>query len=86
MTENLPVTQLGPQFHFSLFILRSCYNPMQQASISKILEQFCATDLSLFVESVTPHPVGTVASWLVSSSPDGTVLVRALLGGVALCS
>ena len=59
---------------------------MQQASISKILEQYSATDLSLVAESVTPHPVSAVASWLVSSSPDRTVLVRALLGGVALCS
>ena len=76
------------------FILCSCSNPMQQASISNILEQQSAMDLSLTVESTwlqgtkafSPHPVGSMASWLVLSSPDRVVLVRALVEGVALCS
>ena len=30
--------------------------------------------------------VGTVASWLVRSTPEGAVLVRALAGDIVICS
>jgi len=33
-----------------------------------------------------PSPLGAVASWLVCSSPDRAVRVRALAGDIVLCS
>ena len=67
----------------------SCHGKqIQYTRGSLLLKQTSATDLPLelapsYIDGKTG---GAVASWLVSSSPDRAVRVRALAGGIVLCS